>query len=61
MWLFIFRVVCVIPYHIFEDGASGEPEEGRLLPIMAYRESTPTPERDTVGVFRLHVYEREEI
>ena len=32
-----------------------------VLPIMAYRESTPTPERHTAGVFRLHVYEREEI
>ena len=32
-----------------------------VLPIMAYRESPPTPESDTAGVFRLHVYEREEI
>ena len=36
MWLFIFRVVCVIPYNIFEDSTSGEPEGGRVLPIMAY-------------------------
>ena len=49
-------MVCVIPYHIFEDSTSGEPEEGRVLPIMAY--TGPRRLRSKKGTFfRVQVYQ----
>ena len=47
-------------FNLQTGGGGGVGGGGVVLPIMAYRESPPTPERGT-GVFRLHVCEREGI
>ena len=49
--------MCVIPYHIFEDSTNGEPEEGRVLPIMAYTGPRRRPSKG-VPFFMVHVYQR---